>query len=187
MKYLIIIFLMVGSIFNLYSQGSKYKKGYIITLENNKVYGELKVRGEASQHNKVFLKKENGNSIFFPSEITGYMLDDKLFVSYNSMFLEEIVHGHISLFIYRYNQSMPGAGGFYATTASRYYFLKDGKYFRLKGNNFRKNFKKNFPGYPKVTEKVEAKEFRYTYNYMPRIVRELNSEYKKLQSMQNKN
>ena len=63
------------------------------------------------------------------------------------------------------------------TDFNKNYILKDDKFFQIKGNKFSKNFCKYFPEYPKVTAKVEAKEFRYSYDYLPRIVNELNVDY----------
>ena len=129
-KLIIIAFLLL-TVSTVWAQRD-FRKGYIITNQQDTIYGWIDYRGDI-RNAKIcsFKQTENGQATdYTPSDIAAYRFNDsKFYVSKNigatdapkQVFLEYLVNGLAKLYYYRYDNR-----------ADHYYIEKDGQVVELK-------------------------------------------------------
>ena len=108
MKYL---FFLLCFGFSILAIGqTDFRKGKIITLQGDTIFGELDWQGDITNSRAVRFRKDNADAVFKPFEIAGYRFDDGRFfvskIAVNSkdttaLFAEYLVKGKKDLFFYR--------------------------------------------------------------------------------------
>lgn len=103
-----VILLLLTQSLTFAQDKATFKEGYIITLEGDTLYGEIRYRGDLYlAKNCVFKEKGTSNSInYIPSSIKSYRFTEgRYFVSKKVnkiyLFLEMLVDGELDLYYYR--------------------------------------------------------------------------------------
>lgn len=130
MKYRI-LFILLGlcSISNMYSQ-KDLKPGYIITLQNDTIFGQINNQSTSSFNSKCEFIPNNSteSTTYLPGEIQSFRsIDDKCFISKTvnlhgddkEMFLEFLLEGIVNLYFCHYKKE------------ETYYIEKDGLIYTL--------------------------------------------------------
>jgi len=127
-KILILLVLCIGSV----QAQRDYRKGYIITNQQDTIYGWIDYRGDIRNSKLCSFKKTETEQAteYSPSDIAAYrFIDSKFYVSKNvgtadapnQVFLEYLVNGMAKLYYFRDER-----------TNNRYYIEKDGRLLELK-------------------------------------------------------
>lgn len=80
---------------------SDFRSGFIISLENDSIQGELDYRSNSKNYESCIFKKDGQTTVYGPNEIKGFRFNnDKFFSSQivNDAFVEVLVLGEISLY-----------------------------------------------------------------------------------------
>lgn len=100
MKFHLIGLLIFAIIFQITGQNN-FRPGFIITLQNDTVFGKVHY-GSSSNNSKICrFKSETGVTEYVPSQIYGFgYLDDKCYTSriLKDTFIETLIEGNLSLF-----------------------------------------------------------------------------------------
>jgi len=90
---------------------SNYKKGYVITNDNDTIYGLIDFRTDAINATRCTFKSEQAEKIYYPGDIAGYKFSDegKYYVTREvtidsipqKFFLEYLVQGMMDLYYLR--------------------------------------------------------------------------------------
>lgn len=94
---LIILLVSIGSVFGQ----NDFRSGYIITIENDSVQGQVDYRSNSKNYESCIFKSGTSETEYFPNQIIGFGYDnDKFFSSQiiEGSFVEVLVVGEISLY-----------------------------------------------------------------------------------------
>ncbi len=115
-KLRITLLLLILSVVTAKGQfGFDYKEGWIITNDNDTLWGLVKDRGGIRNSKACFFKKDNENKreVFYPGDIRAYMIigekfyqSEELFIDneYKNLFVEVLVKGKVDLLYYWNNK-----------------------------------------------------------------------------------
>jgi len=84
---------------------NNFKKGFIITLENDTIQGLVEYRSNSKNYESCIFKTDKGERTYFPNQINGFgYIDDKLFSSrvIENAFVEVLVIGNLSLYKHKF-------------------------------------------------------------------------------------
>ena len=98
--YLLVISLIIPCSFMAYGQPD-FRDGYIITAENDTIYGKIDFRSGFKNRKLCRFKGQNGLVEYTPDQITGYRFINDRFYSAQIIpgtFVEVLVSGKLSLF-----------------------------------------------------------------------------------------
>ena len=96
----ILTLLLLTMTFSLFGQ-SNFKDGFVITKENDTIYGQIKLQTNSMNYRSCILKDGNGEHHYLPEQIRAYeFAGDKAFISglVKDHFAEVLVTGTISLY-----------------------------------------------------------------------------------------
>ncbi len=92
----IILLIGIGSAF-----GQEFRNGFIITLENDTIPGQVAYRSNLKNYESCLFKEDQTASEYYPNDIIGFGYDDDKFYSsqiIEGSFVEVLVVGDLSLF-----------------------------------------------------------------------------------------
>jgi len=110
MKKLFFLTLILSLFYSSLFSQSEFKKGFIITNNQDTIYGLIDNRGEIRNALSCHFKKQENDdiTIYSPSDIIGYrFVDDKFYISkevtieneMSKKFLEYLMHGIVDLYV----------------------------------------------------------------------------------------
>jgi opacity protein-like surface antigen len=151
-------------LFFLSGFSQKFLPGFIITRENDTIYGGIANQQDLISVKKCTFKNSQGEvTVFQPSDIFGYKFNDgRYYISKKlengnleeSVFLEYLVKGVIDLYYYPSNEG------------DKYYILKDNNLVELANN--KKSYKVNGNNYTKYDKKYIG-VLKYLFKDTPEI------------------
>lgn len=152
---------------------NNYKKGYVITNDNDTIYGLIDFRTDAINATRCTFKSEQAEKIYYPGDIAGYKFSDegKYYVTREvtidsipqKFFLEYLVQGMMDLYYLRSD------GKVY------YLFDKDGDLIEItkkedfidvnslrliKDVKYKNTLKRYFKDYPTITNRLSNIDFK---------------------------
>ncbi len=145
---------------------NNYKKGYVITNDNDTIFGLIDFRTDAINATRCTFKSEQAEKTYYPGDIAGYRFSDegKYYVTRDvtidsvpqKFFLEYLVEGVMNLY-------------YYDTTAKKYFFFeKDDKMIEIS----------KAPDVERERRIIQDNKYKnlisYYFNDYPSIVNNLN-------------
>lgn len=119
-RTLLLLITLIHSLL-VFSQ-SRFRDGYIITLESDTLKGQLEVRDNDKNYQSCLFKSGKGIREYFPDQIQGFAYKNGKFFSskiIGGTFVEVLVTGELDLYKYADNYYMKKAHYFFALNTSR--------------------------------------------------------------------
>lgn len=100
-KAIIVCSIMILFTINKAYSQSEFRSGYIITLDNDTIYGDVAYRSDIKNYKSCQFKIDENITTYSPQQLRAYgFLNDKFFTStvINDFFVEVLVQGRLSLY-----------------------------------------------------------------------------------------